>query len=390
MRLLKIRIHLYFYCLICFSISGYFFYLSSNGRKREAARLGSLAHPKVGKQLMSLGYNYEYDPVEAELYHAHGHAKQFTTQTKVIILSYMRSGSSLLGKILSSNENSFYIYEPYRLIQRFMEDNGPRTYDTIKKKDFFVIQKEWTKKLLNCNLKETIFNSSFVESLKRQMLINEYADMLRQSSLILNWDEYFQNDTLIKKEEKKCKKSKLLILKTIRIHSLEQLWPTIQTDVRIVHLLRDPRAVQNSRLKLRRNSGPRWVCEWPANNLDFIQKLSEKDVFLFTRYYEFIYEEFASHPMKKVSHLFEKFLKIRVDSKIEKLVYESTQKGGDYFGNFKTTSRNISQIVGKWKSELSYGERTKIEDSPICQNVMNYVGYEWPLVSYALDTKHIS
>ncbi|XP_063728023.1 carbohydrate sulfotransferase 1-like [Symsagittifera roscoffensis] len=380
-----------FYISICFFITGYFVYLrSSSNPESNFQKFTQVEPPK--RQLFSLGSFNEYDIVEAEKFHDHGELEKTSGQTKIIILSYMRSGSTLLGKILSSIENSFYIYEPYRLIQRFMEDNGPVTYATLKKKDFFKIQKEWTKKILECKLNETIFNRTFVESLKRQRLTKEYSDMLHQSLFQHNWDAYLKYNSLIELEESRCKNSTYLVLKTIRIHSLESLWPTTEevADLKFVHLLRDPRAVHNSRLRLKRNAGPRWVCEWPASNLEFIQRISEKDVYLFTRYYEFVYEEFAQNPLKKVNHLFQLFLNIKTTPKIRSVIQELTQTESKLFKNFMLTNRNISQEVDKWKKELSFNERTLIEDSPVCQNVMNYVGYKWPLVGYALDTQHIS
>ena len=41
--------------------------------------------------------------------------------TAVIILTYMRSGSSLTGDILQQSPGAFYVYEPLRLLERLVK-----------------------------------------------------------------------------------------------------------------------------------------------------------------------------------------------------------------------------------------------------------------------------
>ena len=48
--------------------------------------------------------------------------------TAVIILTYMRSGSSLTGEIMQQHPDSFYVYEPLRMLQTAQKNRAPLTY----------------------------------------------------------------------------------------------------------------------------------------------------------------------------------------------------------------------------------------------------------------------
>jgi hypothetical protein len=45
--------------------------------------------------------------------------------TGVIILTYMRSGSSVTGDILQQNNNVFYVFEPLRILQDLIKHEKP-------------------------------------------------------------------------------------------------------------------------------------------------------------------------------------------------------------------------------------------------------------------------
>ena len=305
----------------------------------------------------------------------------------VILLSYMRSGSTLLGQIISSSPEVFYLFEPFRVIHRFLENGSSRTYNTIMGQNFVFWYKNWFAKLTSCDFHSTILNPRFMDvSSKRWYLENEQAHMIRQSSFKIDPIRLQNNGTFIAMEEERCDSSQLLTIKTIRITDLDLVWKTFQNsgvNLKIVHLVRDPRAVENSRMSLgdKRNLGPRWVCDWPINNLKFIQSLlsnGASNVKPF--YYELKYEDLAQNPLSETSKLFG-FLNLKMSPATEKLVLGLTNSTERKFGGWEATGRNILTTMDNWKTALSSGRRKIIESDPKCQELMTFFGYNWPFVS---------
>ena len=302
----------------------------------------------------------------------------------VILLSYMRSGSTLIGRIILQDPQVFYLYEPFRVIHRFLENGSARTYDTITDPNFVSMYKKWLPKITSCDFQSTILSSRFMDvSAKRAYLQMEQAHMIRQSSFKFEPFMLQNNSTLIRLEEDRCDVSSLLAIKTIRITNLEVFWKTFQNsgvNLKIVHLIRDPRAVQNSRLSLKtkRNIGPRWICDWPLDNLKFIQSLKSNGASSINPfYYELKYEDFATEPLTETSNLF-RFLNLSFGADARKFISGLTNSNETEMGGWWLTDRNIQVTLDKWKTSLSETQRLIIENDPKCQQLMDYFSYPWP------------
>ena len=209
-----------------------------------------------------------------------------------------RSGSSLIGKILSEMPSSYYVFEPFRLIQnalKFVSVNGEQELE--------VIQKEWIEKLLNCNLNETIFNRTFIEPILRSEVNRKFVKANYLSSGITNpWvNDLDRVEAVVKNEQIKCLESKFLILKLIRVGKFEQFWSWVKnySNIKIIHLLRDPRARKNSHNGLSNLQvlTPSEACRIPIENLQFCRNLFKRDPSFSQHYFEFIFEKFAQNPV---------------------------------------------------------------------------------------------
>ena len=133
------------------------------------------------------------------------HKRSEDKQIQILLLSYSRSGSSLLGTLLSLHPSTAYFYEPFKKIE-----------------------------LINSQCQYR-FDSSEVSDLIEETLGGIFKC----------------DDTVLKKIKKspKCKKTNITVIKTIRIHLNGLLtWLHKFPLLKIVHLVRDPRFQAQSRL----------------------------------------------------------------------------------------------------------------------------------------------
>ena len=290
------------------------------------------------------------------------------------------TGSTLLGDVLSKIENSYYFYEPFRLVQQYLNASQISSSDEL----FNKIMDDWTAKLFNCNLNQTIFNVTFTQILTAKFSMFQTEDMLSHSGISNPWiDQFNRNDTIVLNEEQKCKKSKFLVLKTIRVSNLERTWKVIRNfkNMKIIHLLRDPRARRNSQKKLGFHQNSTKVCKNCAYNLEIARKLTNKDNKFAISYFEFIYEKLAVDSISYMENLVSNFLKISISEELKNFIANittaSTSTRNEKLPSFFTTSRNISTVSSKWRVQLSAELRNETENNPLCQKIMDLVGYEY-------------
>ena len=149
------------------------------------------------------------------------------------------------------------------------------------------------------------------------------------------------------------------------------------SDCKIIHLVRDPRAVVESLKSLaffRRSHDPRRELSW------YVQKVChqmESDVkigklmkaFSPNRYTLIRFEDLARNPLRVVNELY-KFTGIEMLDTIKKWLHETTRKR---HGNAYSTSRNSQQVVSNWRRKMSPSSVHIVEK--YCRRVMGQLNY---------------
>ena len=308
---------------------------------------------------------------------------QKSSRTAVVILTYMRCGSTLMGEILKNIDGAFYIYEPFLLIQRFLEAVYSPTYgNVVLSEEFRQISLDWAEKLLNCNLEETVFNSEYLK-LTNASIKADLKNMFNASSFsspII--DDYLKNPENIEEDQQRCRQSSVLILKTIRISNLEWFWQTFEDrNAKIIHLLRDPRAVQHSKIKVMKSysSSIPTICIYGSRNLKYMVNLAERNEHsLHKSYYEMSYEQFATNPAEESKKLLDGYLGFPFLEHTEIFIKKLTSTASNVTSKFSVTPRNITLVANKWRTAMDKEMIKEIESNEDCRSVMNHVGYQWP------------
>ncbi|XP_013784571.1 carbohydrate sulfotransferase 1-like [Limulus polyphemus] len=231
---------------------------------------------------------------------------------KVILLSYLRSGSTFLGEMFNQHPSVFYYFEPLYLLDH------PGAYSGIQ--PLFRSKVPKALKLLNRILDCKIS--------KNNGLINDDL-AFRSKALREIYDTPACNSTLTRCLDKACEQKNVSVIKVMRLY-LNDLQPLIErNDLKVIILQRDPRALLYSRR--RNNLGGRLEIEDDfrlqarslcARMLHDV-KMAKKIAFLTQKnFYRIVLQEhFVTNPQSIIKSIF-RFLELPITDKQIKSLLE--------------------------------------------------------------------
>ncbi|XP_076112998.1 carbohydrate sulfotransferase 1-like isoform X2 [Mytilus galloprovincialis] len=298
--------------------------------------------------------------------------------TPIVILTYMRSGSSLVGDILQQSKDVFYLFEPLRLPQfrlrkkqpYYSLDGNERLYSSFLDAGRDIIR-NWTTCSL-FGLPNITWSDGFLSKSKKAKLYN--ACKLFESNMLPENETIYSCVNMLKQV---CLQANHVVLKVIRL-PVDQLEPLMQEfpSMKIVHLIRDPRATVLSQMKF----GVITVKSFVTNVIDFCSRIYRDLVtidILSKKYPErvstFFYEDLAKDPLKMSKQLY-KFTGISYTPEVEKYVFNITMAGKSVnCGNLCTIKSNSSKAAEAWRSKLNMPKARIIDRS--CRPVYQRLGF---------------
>ena len=180
----------------------------------------------------------------------------------------------------------------------------------------------------------------------------------------------------IRRIEEACQRSRYRIIKTIRINmSLVKPLLAEIPNLKVIHLVRDPRGIIHSRGKKKN----KWMTMGTDTHSKALCKEMSQDVVdafdLQTKYPfqidTFSYEMIASKPVETTKYLY-KFLSLPYDDSVEVWLNKSVRASDDngYFGAQRKNSEDAST---QWRREMSFTEALTVQK--ICARVLSFLGY---------------
>ncbi|XP_077984612.1 carbohydrate sulfotransferase 1-like [Glandiceps talaboti] len=279
---------------------------------------------------------------------------------KIIIIAKMRTGSSFVGEFLNQHPDFFYLFEPFLVINQMVQNN------VIQKRSFPAEILKLLGKLLNCDTSDY-----FVGYLNREKWMG-----VQQSNSLPNefTKEAFRNE---------CSRKPYFAIKSIRIESIRDLWPFIRNssqNVKIIHLVRDPRGMVHSRIKLKYMNAKRIygmggimldpelvritkdVCRWMVANA---QEGSNGPQWLKGKYKLIRYEDVAEYPYKMAKEIYD-FIGVPGHPKITEWVEKNTRGEPVVRDQMKypyQTKRNSRMTSQAWRYRLTPNAIKRIESA---------------------------
>ena len=291
----------------------------------------------------------------------------------LVILSPARGGSTLLGSFFNNNPQVMYCYEPLYPVEKkmfgvhlFHQDKEPKKYKetSIKVIDGF----------FQCDFSNVTkaFFSAFTRSRfhrsQSKTLTKKYLPQLSNAPVSKSCNSY--NHTVVKILSSR--------LPNRTIQTLEELFQQKNGyDVRLVHLVRDPRAVIYSRVKLgwiKNHASPRFsrnvhrMCDPILKNLRL--GLLTPPTWLKYRFKVIRYEDLALNTLNVTQELY-KFAGFDWSASVGEWITslsKNSRQGGAY-----SLYRNASISIGRWKNAPEPFIRA-VENN--CGDLMNFLGYE--------------
>ncbi|XP_023253192.1 carbohydrate sulfotransferase 6-like [Seriola lalandi dorsalis] len=315
----------------------------------------------------------------------------------VLLLSSWRSGSSFLGQVFNQHPSVFYLMEP-----------GWHLWTKLHKPRARVLRmalRDLFRSLFQCDF--SVMDSYLPEhyNVSNLFMWSHSRGMCSPPACSLTPRDQFSNQAQCSKTcdarglqavEEACGTYSHVVLKEVRFFELESLYPLLQDpslDLRIIHLVRDPRAV----LRSREQSVHAFVYDDPTvleqRNIpaDEVQyevmqeicrshvRINERAVlkpppFLKGRYKMVRYEDVARDPLEEITAMYE-FAGLEATSQLEEWIYRVTHgKGkGAKRDAFKITSRNATDVSQAWRTMLPHSKVKRIQE--VCKGAMSLLGY---------------
>ncbi|XP_020643992.3 carbohydrate sulfotransferase 4 [Pogona vitticeps] len=341
-------------------------------------------------------------------YNSNNHQAEKPARVHVLIISSWRSGSSFVGQLFSQHPDVFYLMEPAWHVWATMYQNGARVLQ--------MPARDLVRSVFLCDM--SVFDA--------------YLPAKRTKSAIFQWETsralcsppacvFFQRTDIISKDncktvcskypfskvEEACKTYSHVVLKEVRFFDLKVLFPLLadpSLNLRIIHLVRDPRAVYYSRKNISGSLARdnKIVTEHKKLAEDMaiyaiMEEICKSHVKIYTagretfpglfqgRYQLVRYEDIVHDPLAEVAELY-KFAGLSFTPGLQSWVYNITHGKGLGKQPFDTSSRDALKASRAWRKNLPYPQVAKLQDT--CKEAMKLLGYQ--LVSSEEEQKDLS
>lgn len=260
---------------------------------------------------------------------------------KILILTTTRSGSSFLGEIFNSRSDVFYLFEPlWHLNEIYTE--YVKVLKALFNCELVVLRKYLTQNFF--------FKRNYSKALCKPGKTCIYG---------LNGDRKYTCDGLkcqplnLDIASLYCQTFDTVVIKTVRIRNKTQALELMtQFDIKIIHLVRDPRGSFNSKIKtFNRDYNFKQIAKICQDDIDIYETLKDR-----LGYYLLKYEDLIINPGKELFHLFS-FCELMFDEEVLKTIdrLTNTNRSGPYaIGKIKPSG---------WKTQLSTFKIDMIENA---------------------------
>ena len=265
-------------------------------------------------------------------------------RTNILLLAYPRSGSSFLGDLLSAGETALYLFEPFKVlipgsVEKQLDENMDGTVLQLQVKNYLEGMYDCDPMLLKVTSNKTLIRGG-----------------------------YFG----LRKMGEDCLSSNPKVVKSIRIHSLALISWIHETNIKVVHLVRDPRGMVRSMTSLKDSFNNAEWGNYLAPNIcrDFREDMGLEQA-LGPRYIRIRYEDVVENAEKVIKKLYDQ-LNIPFTDHVREFIYKQTHAEEGTNKRFET-SRDEKFRHDVWKENLDMDQIKDIEGE--CKEVMEILNY---------------
>lgn len=327
----------------------------------------------------------------------------------ILLFATTRSGSSFTGQLLNQHPEIFYVFEPLFHVQQAFTNSSSRLRRSLDRRALLGAYRDLLLNLFTCDLH---FMENYIRPEPQEHLTNSF--FRRSSSHALCsppvCSEGGEAPSLPDEAwcPKKCRSLNLTLasmsclsrghvaIKTVRVPEvgdLRTLTEDPRLDLKIIHLVRDPRAILASRMmafadqfrawKIWNATGrqPRYVdlSQITGTCKDMLSSAEtglQKPAWLRGRYMPVRYEDLAFNPKEKAAEIY-RFVGLEMEDRVrfwvEKNTNSSTTSPSEW--NYRySTSRDSRATAESWRLRLSFDVVRTVQS--LCNNTLALLGYK--------------
>lgn len=321
----------------------------------------------------------------------------------ILLLATTRTGSSFVGEFFNQlGENMFYMFEPLWHVERMLMLNTVGTDGSLSATAY----RDVLQGLFLCDFGPL---EKFISPPPQEHVT---PSLFRRESSVSLCDEPVC-DPVVKDvferyhcKTRRCGPLNLTLaseyclskdhraIKTVRVRQLDTLQPLLEDprlDIRVIQLVRDPRAILASRMvafSAKYQTWKAWAIDGEVpeddeevkrlkGNCDHIRMSAEvglsRPAWLTRRYMLVRYEDIARYPMQKAEEMY-RFTGIPFSSKAKEWILSNTQTTQEASGVY-STQKNSSEQVEKWRFSIPFKLVQVVQK--VCGPTMKLFGYRF-------------
>ncbi|KAJ3596380.1 hypothetical protein NHX12_002788, partial [Muraenolepis orangiensis] len=333
-------------------------------------------------------------------------------QKHILLFATTRSGSSFAGQLLNQHPGLFYVFEPLYHVQQAFTNTSSRLRRTLDRRSLLGAYRDLLLNLYACDLR---FMENYIRPEPQQHVTGAF--FRRSSSHALctppvcpsggeaadgglpdeSWCPKSCGALNLTLASASCLSKGHVAIKTVRVPEIGDLRTLIEDprlDLKVIHLVRDPRAILASRMMAFPEQFRAWKI-WNATrrqpryvDLSQITRTCkdmaasaetgrQRPAWLRGRYLLVRYEDLAFNPEDKASEIY-RFLGLKEDSRVWSWIARNTVNSGACSPsewNYRySTTRDSRATAESWRLRLDYDIVKTLQN--LCSDTLALLGYK--------------
>ncbi|CAK8684756.1 unnamed protein product [Clavelina lepadiformis] len=298
----------------------------------------------------------------------------------VILLTHTRSGSSFVGEIFNQKRGVAYFYEPL-----YPFGTCPRTSSNLAEEYFpnalrLNFSSAWESYIKGNKLSQrkqlagcVSQGVCFANCLKCSLFLSRDQNICHKSP---NGGQACPNKLDMTKLSEAVEKSDLMAFKVVSMCDISWIQPLLDDptiNLKIVHLVRDPRAIINSRPNNNRVELIKQGCKHITDLLDY----ADRHLVRSKNYMIIRHEDFALNPLNWTEKVY-KFVGLRLDKEVDSWLKSATSdKNSNQLSKSNPfgTKRNSIDTISHWRKELSWENVLLVQMQCTAMKRLGYVKF---------------
>ncbi|XP_022100215.1 carbohydrate sulfotransferase 3-like [Acanthaster planci] len=285
----------------------------------------------------------------------------------------MRTGSSFVGELLGNSQDIFYLFEPGLSLLNTLE--GLEGQREVLRSSYLGM----LRRLYRCDFKHLDFYLEWLS--RRQTLLPKFAPRLHD----LCSNSLIRGKCMLTRgmATGSCLQSGYIVVKSIRVRDIMVLLPMMEdsaTNLKVIHLLRDPRPTIASRVLAQTKKKVTQLsqsvreylylhCKFNLENFE----LGTRNPYIKNRYMFLRYEDAAMDPLAAAKRMHRFLGHKEVPESVLKWIAANTESKKPALTY--STARNSSEAYRAWRSNLPFDTAKEIEETGECPQMMARLGY---------------